>query len=152
MVPTDSKGHLQTSPHAEKVSRGRACGSSNIHPADVQLPQVPAKAMASPEARTALRAVLRAWLPLSEAVLGMAIAQLPSPRQVCCQPQLNLNLDLSRNDALTCGANTGFEGGQAKKTSSWLLKYACLYGHHEAAHAYWLERHHVIYCLLVRAS
>ena len=51
----------------------------------MQLPQVPAKAMASPEARTALRAVLRTWLPLSEAVLGMAVAQLPSPRQVCCQ-------------------------------------------------------------------
>ncbi|KAK9830922.1 hypothetical protein WJX81_005694 [Elliptochloris bilobata] len=49
------------------------------------LEQVPAKALVHPEARTALRAVLRAWLPLSEAVLGMAVDQLPSPRQAAPQ-------------------------------------------------------------------
>ncbi len=43
--------------------------------------QVPDKALAHPEPRTALRAVLRAWLPLSEAVLGMAVEHLPDPRQ-----------------------------------------------------------------------
>lgn len=37
------------------------------------------KALAHPEPRTALRSVLRAWLPLSEAVLGMALEHLPSP-------------------------------------------------------------------------
>lgn len=40
---------------------------------------VPAKALESPDPRTALKAVLRAWLPLSEAVLGMAVTHLPSP-------------------------------------------------------------------------
>lgn len=42
--------------------------------------QVPQKLLESPpDARTVLRAVLRAWLPLSEAVLGMAVEHLPSP-------------------------------------------------------------------------
>ncbi|GIL67389.1 hypothetical protein Vafri_20793, partial [Volvox africanus] len=40
---------------------------------------VPNKALEHPDPRQALRSVLRAWLPLSEAVLGMAAAQLPSP-------------------------------------------------------------------------
>ncbi|EFJ51620.1 hypothetical protein VOLCADRAFT_56931, partial [Volvox carteri f. nagariensis] len=40
---------------------------------------VPTKALEHPDPRQALRSVLRAWLPLSEAVLGMAAAQLPSP-------------------------------------------------------------------------
>ncbi|GLC55413.1 hypothetical protein PLESTB_000984700 [Pleodorina starrii] len=40
---------------------------------------VPHKALEHPDPRQALRSVLRAWLPLSEAVLGMAAAQLPSP-------------------------------------------------------------------------
>ena len=31
--------------------------------------------------RAALRAVMRAWLPLSEAVLGMAVERLPDPKQ-----------------------------------------------------------------------
>ena len=38
------------------------------------------KALAHPDSRAALRSVLRAWLPLSEAVLGAAVDQLPSPR------------------------------------------------------------------------
>ncbi|KAG2498450.1 hypothetical protein HYH03_003706 [Edaphochlamys debaryana] len=42
-------------------------------------PLVPAKALEHPEPKQALRSVLRAWLPLSEAVLGMAAARLPSP-------------------------------------------------------------------------
>ena len=37
------------------------------------------KAVAHPDPRTALRSVLRAWLPLSEAILGAAVDQLPSP-------------------------------------------------------------------------
>ena len=37
------------------------------------------KVLAHPDSRAALRAVLRAWLPLSEAVLGAAVDQLPSP-------------------------------------------------------------------------
>jgi translation elongation factor EF-G len=41
--------------------------------------RVPAKVLEGPDARAALRAVLRAWLPLSEAVLGMAVSHLPSP-------------------------------------------------------------------------
>lgn len=43
------------------------------------LAQVPARALESPDPRQALRAVLRAWLPLSEAVLSMAAGHLPSP-------------------------------------------------------------------------
>ena len=35
--------------------------------------------LAHPDARTVLRAVLKAWLPLSEAVLCMAIEHLPDP-------------------------------------------------------------------------
>lgn len=37
------------------------------------------KAISHPDAKTALRAVMRGWLPLSEAVLSMAVEQLPSP-------------------------------------------------------------------------
>lgn len=41
---------------------------------------VPAKLLeAGADPRQSLRAVLRAWLPLSEAVLGMAVGHLPSP-------------------------------------------------------------------------
>ena len=36
--------------------------------------------LASPDRRAALRAVLRAWLPLPDALLGLAVAVLPSPR------------------------------------------------------------------------
>ena len=39
------------------------------------------RALSAAEPRTALRAVMRTWLPLSEAVLGMAVEQLPSPKQ-----------------------------------------------------------------------
>ncbi|RYG52271.1 hypothetical protein EON67_01605, partial [archaeon] len=35
--------------------------------------------MASREAKGRLRAVMRAWLPLHEAVLGMVVRRLPSP-------------------------------------------------------------------------
>lgn len=41
--------------------------------------QVPARALEG-DARQALRSVLRAWLPLSEAVLGMAVEHMPSPQ------------------------------------------------------------------------
>lgn len=42
---------------------------------------VPPRALEHSDPRQALRAVMRAWLPLSEAVLGMAIDKLPSPSQ-----------------------------------------------------------------------
>lgn len=35
--------------------------------------------LAHPDTRTVLRAVLKAWLPLSEAVLSMAVEHLPDP-------------------------------------------------------------------------
>lgn len=35
--------------------------------------------LAHPDPRTVLRSVLKAWLPLSEAVLGMAVQHLPDP-------------------------------------------------------------------------
>ena len=35
--------------------------------------------LAHPDARTVLRAVLKAWLPLSEAVLSMGVEHLPDP-------------------------------------------------------------------------
>ncbi|GFR43096.1 hypothetical protein Agub_g3927, partial [Astrephomene gubernaculifera] len=42
-------------------------------------PLLAPRALEHPDPRQALRSVLRAWLPLSEAVLGMAAARLPSP-------------------------------------------------------------------------
>ncbi len=53
---------------------------------------VSAKALGHPDARTALRAVLRAWLPLSDAVLGMAVAHLPDPAVGCCSLHVPLAL------------------------------------------------------------
>lgn len=41
--------------------------------------QVSERALAQTDAKAALRAVMRSWLPLSEAVLGMAVEQLPDP-------------------------------------------------------------------------
>jgi len=41
--------------------------------------QVPARALEHPEPKQALRAVMRAWVPLSEAVLAMAVVHMPSP-------------------------------------------------------------------------
>eukprot|EP00201_Polytomella_parva_P014391 CAMPEP_0175066456 /NCGR_PEP_ID=MMETSP0052_2-20121109/16521_1 /TAXON_ID=51329 ORGANISM="Polytomella parva, Strain SAG 63-3" /NCGR_SAMPLE_ID=MMETSP0052_2 /ASSEMBLY_ACC=CAM_ASM_000194 /LENGTH=785 /DNA_ID=CAMNT_0016333165 /DNA_START=42 /DNA_END=2396 /DNA_ORIENTATION=- len=40
---------------------------------------VPKKTLEQSDLKQALRAVFRAWLPLAEAVLGMAVQQLPSP-------------------------------------------------------------------------
>ena len=42
---------------------------------------VPSRSMEQSDPRQAMRAVMRAWLPLSEAVLGMAVNKLPSPSQ-----------------------------------------------------------------------
>jgi ribosome assembly protein 1 len=39
------------------------------------------KAISQSDPRSALKAVMRSWLPLSEAVLGMAVKQLPSPAE-----------------------------------------------------------------------
>lgn len=44
------------------------------------LKNIPERSISTPDSRSALRSVLRAWLPLSEAVLGMAAEHLPSPR------------------------------------------------------------------------
>ena len=41
--------------------------------------QVTDRMLAHPDARTVLRSVLKAWLPLSEAVLSMAVEHLPDP-------------------------------------------------------------------------
>lgn len=41
--------------------------------------QVTERMLAHPDPRTVLRSVLKAWLPLSEAVLGMAVQHLPDP-------------------------------------------------------------------------
>jgi len=43
--------------------------------------RMPTRALEVTDPRQALRAVLRAWLPLSEAVLGMAVHHLPSPAE-----------------------------------------------------------------------
>ncbi|KAK9794308.1 hypothetical protein WJX73_002877 [Symbiochloris irregularis] len=45
----------------------------------LQLTQVPAKAVAHSDAKAALKAVMRSWLPLSEAVLNMVAQHLPDP-------------------------------------------------------------------------
>ncbi|KAK9869094.1 hypothetical protein WJX84_011258 [Apatococcus fuscideae] len=47
----------------------------------LDLKQVSEKALGHPDAKQALKTMLRAWLPLSDAVLGMALEQLPDPRQ-----------------------------------------------------------------------
>ena len=41
--------------------------------------QVTDRMLAHPDARTVLRSVLKAWMPLSEAVLSMAVEHLPDP-------------------------------------------------------------------------
>ena len=41
--------------------------------------QVSGKALAQADAKAALRTVMKSWLPLSEAVLGMAVEELPDP-------------------------------------------------------------------------
>lgn len=41
--------------------------------------QVGDRALAQADPKAALRAVMKSWLPLSEAVLGMAVEQLPDP-------------------------------------------------------------------------
>ena len=41
--------------------------------------QVSDRALAQADPKAALRAVMKSWLPLSEAVLGMAVEQLPDP-------------------------------------------------------------------------
>ena len=63
----------------------RASGALPLPRQQTRLPlcsrQVSERALAAPEPRAALRAVMRAWLPLSEAVLGMAVERLPDPKQ-----------------------------------------------------------------------
>ena len=41
--------------------------------------QVSDRALAQADAKAALRTVMKSWLPLSEAVLGMTVEQLPDP-------------------------------------------------------------------------
>jgi len=59
---------------------------------------IPERALSTPDARSALRSVFRVWLPLSEAVLGMAKECLPSPAQAA--PERVIRLLPPREDAL----------------------------------------------------
>ena len=62
--------------------------------------QVDVRGLARMESRAALRAVLRAWLPLAEAVLGMSVEVLPHPRDAAplrtphLLPQISTTLQL----------------------------------------------------------
>ena len=67
--------------------------------------QVPARELNGPDRRAALRAVLRAWLPLSSCILDMVVQQLPSPRASAAKrmPVLSArcaHLEDSQNDKL----------------------------------------------------
>ena len=55
------------------ISAWRTLSSSHV------CMQVSDKALAQADPKAALRAVMKSWLPLSEAVLGMAVEQLPNP-------------------------------------------------------------------------
>lgn len=56
----------------------RQCWCSVPHRCEAAV-QVSEKALAQADAKAALRTVMKAWLPLSEAVLGMAVEELPDP-------------------------------------------------------------------------
>ena len=58
------------------VSRATPCVPSCPFSASAQVSE---KALAQTDPKMALRTVMRSWLPLSEAVLGMAVDQLPDP-------------------------------------------------------------------------
>ena len=70
---------------ASRLRLGRACSSASTAAGlDMLLSkqaavQVSDRALAQPDPKAALRAVMKSWLPLSEAVLGMAVEQLPDP-------------------------------------------------------------------------
>jgi ribosome assembly protein 1 len=72
-------------------------------------PHVPAKLLEGGDPRAALKAVLRAWLPLSEAVLGMTVAHLPSPA-TAAPLRLPHLLDGGSNTALLGVAGSGSTG------------------------------------------
>jgi ribosome assembly protein 1 len=87
---------------------------------------VPAKLLEPPsEPRAAVKAVLKAWLPLSEAVLGMAVAHLPSPT-AAAPVRLPRLLAGGSNTALlpagvagtTC-SSAAAAGGAAASSSAW---------------------------------
>ena len=61
--------------------------------------QVSDKALAQADPKAALRAVMKSWLPLSEAVLGMAVEQLPDPASAAPE-RLPRLLALDAMDAL----------------------------------------------------
>ena len=70
---------------------------------------VPTRALEQSDLRQALRAVMRAWLPLSEAVLGMAVNKLPGPSEAAPYRITRL-LHSSRHDR---SRNTTNQKGQA---------------------------------------
>ena len=61
--------------------------------------QVSDKALAQADPKAALRAVMKSWLPLSEAILGMAVEQLPDPASAAPE-RLPRLLALDAMDAL----------------------------------------------------
>ncbi|CAK0786123.1 hypothetical protein CVIRNUC_009336 [Coccomyxa viridis] len=63
------------------------------------LQHVSDKALAQADPKAALRAVMKSWLPLSEAVLGMAVEQLPDPASAAPE-RLPRLLALDAMDAL----------------------------------------------------
>jgi ribosome assembly protein 1 len=72
---------------------------------------VPAKLLETgADPRGALRAVLRAWLPLSEAVLGMTVEHLPSPA-AAAPLRLPHLMDGGSNTALLGGAGSSSNSG-----------------------------------------
>ena len=52
---------------------------SNLSKTATPSVQITDRMLMHPDARTVLRSVLKAWLPLSEAVLSMAVEHLPDP-------------------------------------------------------------------------
>jgi ribosome assembly protein 1 len=84
---------------------------------------VPAKLLeGSAEPRAAVKAVLKAWLPLSEAVLGMAVTHLPSPA-AAAPVRLPHLLSGGRNTPLlpaaaTRGSSDAGGGGGASSSGS----------------------------------
>ncbi len=78
--------------------------------------QVSDRALAQNDAKAALRVVMKSWLPLSEAVLGMAVEQLPDP--ITAAPErLPRLLALSALDGMAAPLNPSAQ--QVTATNLW---------------------------------